>query len=137
MKRKNLFICLTAVLLIALSAGIFAISSSAVATVSYDGQTIDISSCPSSTFVVLKRLANETKYTLVGGYNDLTSTDSATGAIQAAKGAICKNGTDDMSPSDRAVILMRKNYTNTQGYNNTSMIGGTVVIDLMGNTLTQ
>ncbi|MBP3309164.1 MAG: hypothetical protein J6L90_06965 [Clostridia bacterium] len=136
MKRKNLFICLTAVLLIALSAGIFAISSSAVATVSYDGQTIDISSCPSSTFVVLKRLANETKYTLVGGYNDLTSTDSATGAIQAAKGAICKNGTDDMSPSDRAVILMRKNYTNTQGYNNTSMIGGTVVIDLMGNTLT-
>lgn len=125
-----------AALLIALSLSVFAISSSAATTVSYDGQTVDISSCPSSTFVVLKRLANETKYTLVGGFDNLTSTDSATGAIQAAKGAICKSGTDDMSLDDTAVILMRKDYTSTAGYNNTSMIGGTVVIDLMGNTLT-
>ena len=78
--------------------------------------------------VVFHKAATGNAYTLVGGYSDWVA------AMGAAANKI--KGADGATKDDSAVILVRRDYEFSNLYASTSVIGGTLTIDLGGYTVT-
>ena len=88
-------------------------------------------------FALFKKGAGDSTYTFVSAHNNLNkaSPDTANGltlgAFQAAKNEVAGNA------NTVAVILMRRDFTNSAAYANTAQLyGGEIVFDLGGHTLT-
>ena len=78
--------------------------------------------------VVFHKSAESSSYSLVGGYNSWTSAiGEAANKIKGASGA---------TKDDSAVILIRRDFTYSDLYSSTTVIGGTLTIDLGGHTVT-
>ena len=94
----------------------------------YGTISADYSDSEKYPLVVFHKASGESSYSLVGGYSDWVA------AISAAANKI--KGVNGATKDDSAVILVRRDYEFSNLYSSTSVIGGTLTIDLGGYTVT-
>ena len=104
------------------------ISTGSIATTDYGTITDTYSDSTAYPLAVFHKAKGADDYTFVGGYSDWVK------AITAAANTI--KGVNGATKEDSAVILLRRDFTFSNLYSSTSVMGGTLTIDLGGYTMT-
>ena len=104
------------------------VSTGSIVTTDYGTISANYSDSEKYPLAVFHKAKESNTYTFVGGYNDWVK------AITAAANKI--KGVDGATKEDSAVILLRRDFTFSNLYSSTSVMGGTLTIDLAGYTMT-